>query len=103
MRVIFILLKCKRQRQRNSSSRPARVKQAISEYKNTAYAHTGTDGFTFSRTRFESCPDSPTGESERTVQRWLKQYQAEEIQGLYDVPQSGSPGKVEWQVQILFK
>jgi transposase len=34
------------------------------------------------------------GESERTVQRWLKRYQAEGIQGLYDAPKSGSPGKV---------
>lgn len=33
-------------------------------------------------------------ESERTVQRWLKRYQAEGIQGLYDAPKSGSPGKV---------
>lgn len=33
-------------------------------------------------------------ESERTVQRWLKRYQAEGIQGLYDAPKSGNPGKV---------
>lgn len=33
-------------------------------------------------------------ESENTVQRWLKRYQAEGIQGLYDAPKSGSPGKV---------
>jgi len=33
-------------------------------------------------------------ESERTVQRWLQRYQAEGIQGLYDAPKSGSPGKV---------
>lgn len=33
-------------------------------------------------------------ESERTVQRWLKRYQAEGIQGLYNAPKSGNPGKV---------
>lgn len=33
-------------------------------------------------------------ESARTVQRWLNRYQAEGIQGLYDAPRSGSPGKV---------
>ena len=33
-------------------------------------------------------------ESERTVQRWLKRYQAEGIKGLQDAPKSGSPGKV---------
>ena len=33
-------------------------------------------------------------ESERTVQRWLKRYQAEGIQALWDAPKSGSPGKV---------
>lgn len=33
-------------------------------------------------------------ESDRTVQRWLNRYQAEGIQGLYDAPRSGSPGKV---------
>jgi transposase len=33
-------------------------------------------------------------ESENTVQRWLKRYLAEGIQGLYDAPKSGSPGKV---------
>jgi transposase len=33
-------------------------------------------------------------ESERTVQRWLHRYQAEGVQGLYDAPRSGKPGKV---------
>lgn len=33
-------------------------------------------------------------ESERTVQRWLKRYQAEGVQGLYDAPKGGRPGKV---------
>ena len=33
-------------------------------------------------------------ESENTVQRWLKRYLAEGLQGLYDAPKSGSPGKV---------
>lgn len=33
-------------------------------------------------------------ESERTVQRWLSRYQAEGVQGLYDAPRSGKPGKV---------
>ncbi len=33
-------------------------------------------------------------ESERTVQRWLKRYQAEGIQALWDAPKSGNPGKV---------
>lgn len=33
-------------------------------------------------------------ESERTVQRWLKRYKAEGIQGLSDAPRSGSSGKV---------
>ncbi|QHT71803.1 helix-turn-helix domain-containing protein [Rhodocytophaga rosea] len=33
-------------------------------------------------------------EGERTVQRWLKRYQAEGIGELYDAPKSDSPGKV---------
>jgi transposase len=33
-------------------------------------------------------------DSERTVQRWLHRYQAEGVQGLYDAPRSGKPGKV---------
>ncbi|GAB2587517.1 helix-turn-helix domain-containing protein [Spirosoma areae] len=33
-------------------------------------------------------------ESERTVQRWLKRYQAEGITGLHDAPKSGKPSKV---------
>ena len=33
-------------------------------------------------------------ESERTVQRWLNRYQAEGIEGLFDAPRSGKPGKV---------
>jgi transposase len=33
-------------------------------------------------------------ESERTVQRWLKRYKAEGIQGISDAPRSGTPGKV---------
>jgi transposase len=33
-------------------------------------------------------------ESESSVQRWLKRYQAEGIKGLLDAPQSGNPGKV---------
>lgn len=33
-------------------------------------------------------------ESERTVQRWLKRYQAEGINGLQDAPRSGKPSKV---------
>lgn len=33
-------------------------------------------------------------ESERTIERWLRRYQAEGIQGLYDAPRSGNPGKV---------
>jgi transposase len=33
-------------------------------------------------------------ESESTVQRWLKRYQAEGIKGLWDAPKSGTPGKV---------
>ena len=33
-------------------------------------------------------------ESERTVQRWLKRYQAEGISGLHDAPKSGKPSKV---------
>ena len=31
--------------------------------------------------------------SERTVQRWIKRYQAEGIQGLFDVPRAGAPRK----------
>ena len=31
---------------------------------------------------------------EQAVRRWLKRYQAEGIDGLYDRPHSGSPGKV---------
>jgi transposase len=38
-------------------------------------------------------------ESERTVQRWLRRYQAEGIQGLYDAPRSGNPGKVTQQYE----
>ena len=34
------------------------------------------------------------GESERTIQRWLKRYQAEGINGLQDAPKSGKPSKV---------
>jgi transposase len=33
-------------------------------------------------------------ESERTVQRWLKRYQAEGINGLQDAPKTGKPSKV---------
>lgn len=33
-------------------------------------------------------------ESEGTVERWLRRYQTEGIQGLYDAPRSGNPGKV---------
>ncbi len=33
-------------------------------------------------------------ESERTIQRWLKRYQAEGINGLQDAPKSGKPSKV---------
>ena len=33
-------------------------------------------------------------ESESSVQRWLKRYQAEGIKGLLDAPKSGNPGKV---------
>jgi transposase len=33
-------------------------------------------------------------ESESTVQRWLKRYQAQGIKGLWDAPKSGTPGKV---------
>lgn len=33
-------------------------------------------------------------ESERTIQRWLKRYQAEGITGLQDAPKSGKPSKV---------
>lgn len=33
-------------------------------------------------------------DSERTVQRWLKRYQAEGINGLQDAPKSGKPSKV---------
>jgi transposase len=42
-------------------------------------------------------------ESERTVQRWLKRYQAGGIQGLFDAPKSGNPGKVTlaYQEQLL--
>jgi transposase len=42
-------------------------------------------------------------ESERTVQRWLKRYQAEGIEGLYNAPKSGNPGKVTqaYQDQLL--
>lgn len=42
-------------------------------------------------------------ECERTVQRWLNRYQAEGIQGLYDAPKSGNPGKVTpaYQEQLL--
>lgn len=32
--------------------------------------------------------------SERTVHRWIKRYQAEGVNGLYDAPRSGAPGKV---------
>ena len=34
------------------------------------------------------------GESERTIQRWLKRYQTEGINGLQDAPKSGKPSKV---------
>lgn len=42
-------------------------------------------------------------ESERTVQRWLRRYQAQGIQGLHDAPKSGSPGKVTlaYQEQLV--
>ena len=33
-------------------------------------------------------------DSERTVQRWLHRYEAQGLQGLYDAPRSGKPGKV---------
>jgi transposase len=38
-------------------------------------------------------------DSERTVQRWLHRYQAEGVQGLYDAPRSGKPGKVTQHYQ----
>jgi len=42
-------------------------------------------------------------ESERTVQRWLKRYQAEGINGLQDAPKSGKPSKVSlaYRQQLL--
>lgn len=40
-------------------------------------------------------------ESERTVQRWLRRYLAEGIQGLYDAPRSGNPGKVNQAYEEL--
>ena len=42
-------------------------------------------------------------ESERTVQRWLKRYQAEGITGLLDAPKTGKPSKVNqaYRQQLL--
>ncbi|WP_186740978.1 helix-turn-helix domain-containing protein [Spirosoma utsteinense] len=42
-------------------------------------------------------------ESERTIQRWLKRYQAEGINGLQDAPKSGKPSKVSlsYRQQLL--
>ena len=42
-------------------------------------------------------------ESERTVQRWLKRYQAEGIPGMHDAPKSGKPSKVSaaYRQQLL--
>ena len=42
-------------------------------------------------------------ESERTVQRWLKRYQAEGITGLHDAPKTGKPSKVSqaYRQQLL--
>jgi transposase len=42
-------------------------------------------------------------EDERTVQRWLHRYQAEGIQGLYDLPRPGTPAKVTaaYQQELL--
>jgi len=42
-------------------------------------------------------------ESERTVQRWLKRYQAEGINGLQDAPKSSKPSKVSlaYRQQLL--
>jgi transposase len=42
-------------------------------------------------------------ESERTVQRWLKRYQAEGVNGLQDAPKSGKPSKVSlaYRQQLL--
>jgi transposase len=38
---------------------------------------------------------------EQTVRRWLKRYQAEGLNGLYDRPRSGHPGKVTPAYQEL--
>lgn len=42
-------------------------------------------------------------EDKRTVQRWLHRYQAEGIQGLYDLPRPGTPAKITpvYQTQLL--
>lgn len=42
-------------------------------------------------------------ESERTVQRWLKRYQTEGINGLQDAPKTGKPSKVSqaYRQQLL--
>ena len=38
---------------------------------------------------------------EQTVRRWLKRYQAEDLNGLYDRPRPGHPGKVSPAYQEL--
>lgn len=42
-------------------------------------------------------------ESDETVRRWLKRYQAEGLLGLHDAPRPGAPGKVTsaYQEQLL--
>lgn len=42
-------------------------------------------------------------ESERTIQRWLKRYQAEGISGLQDAPKTGKPSKLSqvYRQQLL--
>ena len=39
--------------------------------------------------------------SERTVQRWIKRYQAEGPEGLYDAPRTGAGAKVSIEYQEL--
>ena len=39
--------------------------------------------------------------SERTVQRWIKRYQAEGVKGLYDAPRAGARAKVTADYQEL--
>ena len=39
--------------------------------------------------------------SDRTVQRWIKRYQAEGIEGLFDVPRAGAPRKATTEYRDL--